>query len=81
MQCDALTIYWQIQYMVMSQLYRKRKRPHVLLLSPDAELLRTYVPRPGPGEGLQYQPHHPEEVAGKKGGARGLRVVSLVGSS
>lgn len=32
----------------------------------DAELLGAHVPGPGPGQGLQHQPHHAQEVAGKR---------------
>lgn len=33
----------------------------------DAELPGAHVPRPGPGQGLQHQPHHTQEVAGECG--------------
>ena len=31
----------------------------------DAKLPGAHVPRPGPGQGLQHQPHHAQEVAGE----------------
>ena len=30
----------------------------------DAELFGVYVPRPGSGEGIQHEPHHPQTLAG-----------------
>lgn len=34
-------------------------------LAADAELFGTHVPRPGPGQGLQHQPHHAQAMAGE----------------
>lgn len=31
----------------------------------DAELPGVHVPRPGPGEGVQHEPHHAQTLAGK----------------
>lgn len=45
----------------------------------DAELPGAHVPRPQPGQRLQHQPHHAQEVAGKWQPLRSL--LSTVSSS
>lgn len=41
------------------------REPCSALVPTDAELPGAHVPRPRPGQGLQHQPHHAQEVAGK----------------
>lgn len=53
-------------------------RPLPSSVAADAELPGVHVPRPGPGEGVQHEPHHAKTLAGNARAAAAERAESLL---